>query len=187
MADVQEQLLLYQIRAFGDERAFDRIYRKYKEPVRRFLSSKLPSPEDADDALSATFIRLWNYLRGAKVDHLSGLIFTIAKGLIAEFYRSRKPQVSLEAIAEEASGVMSDQGQGTGRITASTEIRLVREALDRLPDTDKELILLRHFQGLSFAEIGIELGKKENTVRVALGRATERLKALMAMDEGEEP
>jgi DNA-directed RNA polymerase specialized sigma24 family protein len=79
----QEQFFLYRIRLFKDEKAFAHLYKEYHSAIWRFLSIKLPTSE-VEDALSMVFIRLWNYLSGSRVENVSGLSFTIARGVVAD-------------------------------------------------------------------------------------------------------
>ncbi len=170
MQKAREQYLLFRIRVFRDERAFGDLHREYFAPVTRFFLLKLPKREDAEDASSTLFLRLWNYLTTQKVEHVSGLIFTIARGMVAEFYRSQKQE--MVPITEEAFESNDDQ-------SASAELTLIREKIDALSAGDQELILLKHFEGLSLREIAVKTGRTENSTAVQLHRAMTKLRELL--------
>ncbi|HBP00462.1 TPA: hypothetical protein DD617_04735 [Candidatus Uhrbacteria bacterium] len=171
--DIQEQIFLYRIRTSRDETAFAVLYEKHVSAVRRFLFLKLPTPQDAEDAVSTTFFRLWNYLTAADaVESISGLIFTIARGVVAEFYRTRHPEHVPLSEGEE----QSDQ---TNLLYLSADIALVRQALNRLEDRDQELIVLRFFEGRSIREIATHFQKTENATRVMLHRALKQLRSML--------
>lgn len=64
--------------------------------------------------------------------------------------------------------------------------RLVREAVDRLPDVDRELFLLKYTEGWTCRELAVRLGQSESAVEARLHRARRRLRAWLA-DAMEEP
>jgi RNA polymerase sigma-70 factor (ECF subfamily) len=63
---------------------------------------------------------------------------------------------------------------------ASESRRHVRRAVMQLPEEQREVIVLRHFGGLSYAQVGLALGIPENTVRSRLFGARQRLFELLA-------
>ncbi len=168
MSDIQTQFLLFKIREFKDRQAFDKLYTQHQSAVRRYLSLKLPTPSDVDDAHSITFLRLWSYLTsGARVENLTGLIFTIGRSVVAEYYQKRRTgDVSLDAIEYELSG------DGAGKIEAGAEISMVKDALLKMSEEYRLIISLRHFEGLSIREIAKRIQKSENATAVMLHRAT---------------
>lgn len=147
--------------------------------VRRFLAVKLPR-EEIDDALSITFLRLWNYVTGTKVDHISGLIFTIARGVIAEYYRRRPVEgdhytgtISLDDVDTDSS-LFADRGEE--QIFHSIDMGLLRDVMASLDDEMNLVLLLRYFEDLPIKEIAKRLQKSEGTTRVFLHRSLNALK-----------
>ncbi len=139
---------------------------------------KLPTVQDAEDALSTTFIRLWNYVTTAHVDNLAALSFTIARGVVADFYRSRKHDTSLEVMTEagvEFAGTQDVQGQAEQK----EELDRVKRVLPKLREDYQEIVILRHIEGLSTKEVARFIDKTESAVRVALHRALKELRTLL--------
>ncbi len=185
MQTKKEQFLLFRIRAFKDETAFTELHKNHAPAVLRFLAGKLPSPQDADDALTATFLRAWNYALSSDIEHFSGLIFTIARGVVAEFYRSRKAEVSLEGL-EHAVEPLSDQsGEKLAVLTDDAiNIARIRTALSQLPEEQQTMVSLRFFHDLSIREIAERMQKTENAVRVAIHRAVKTLRNMIEGQDG---
>lgn len=174
----REQFLLFRIRVFKDERAFAEIYEDYAPGLLRFLTLKLPTVQDANDVHSHMFLRLWNYATVAKVEHVSGLLFTIAKSLIADFYRRRKATAPLEEAEQmsEASAVgHTEMMEGADR---ALEVKTVKRLLAQLSEEDQLVIQLRFFEELSLREIADRIEKSVNATAMMIHRAMKRLKAL---------
>jgi len=176
--NVRDQFLLHRIHTQKDREAFDQLAQNYQGTLYRLLRSKLPTDQDADDALSTTLFRTWDYLtRTADIEHVGGLFFTVGRSVIAEFYRTRKESVSIESMQEAGLDIASTK-QGKEATVASAEIRLVTECMDELDGEERTLILLRHVEGHSIRVIAQKVGKSEGATRVAIHRAMKKLRNL---------
>ncbi len=167
--------MLYRIQVHKDRHAFERLHGMHAAGVLRYLRSKLPSREDADDALSTTFMRVWNYLQNTKVESASGIIYTVARSAVAEFYRARRTSVSLDADDGTEDRLASDRGVSTRRLEAQTELALVRAALAEFSDEEQLAFSLRYFEGLSARDVAERIEKTENATNVLLHRLRKRL------------
>jgi len=177
----RHQLLLYRIRIHKDAKAFTTLFIEYKPGVMRFLVTKLPTKQDAEDALTTTFVRVWNYLTTSKVDKLGGLIFTIARTVVADYYRSRKLEmVSIESAGEDALEITSRQG--SFQIMAETDVELMKRSLLLLDETQQQAIILRFFDGLSIREVAERLEKSEGATSVYIHRALKILREKISHD-----
>lgn len=172
----QEQFFLYRIRLFKDEKAFAHLYKEYHSAIWRFLSIKLPTSE-VEDALSMVFIRLWNYLSGSRVENVSGLSFTIARGVIAEFYRKQSTQKEMSFSQDELERF--PQQHGEAKIILGAETSLVKKALNQIDEGYRTVILLRFLEDLPLREVARRLQKTESATRTYLHRAIKHLKKQM--------
>lgn len=164
---MQEKFLLLKIRTRRDEKAFAEIYEQHASAVHRFLLTKLPRSEDAEDAMSTTFLRVWNYLLSSEVEKVSGLIFTIARGVVSEFYRTKR--IETTSIEEE----IVDQSI---KIEMSGDISLIKKIIDEM-DAETSLALnLRFFEGKKISEVANHLQKSESATRMIIHRATKKLR-----------
>jgi RNA polymerase sigma-70 factor (ECF subfamily) len=167
--DVQEKSLLFKIRVLKDQKAFAVLLSKHSSALQRFLKMKLPKIEDAEDAFSVTLYRFWNYLTASEVESVSGLLFTIARSVVAEFYRSRKT----ENVPLEDYEVAAVDERLNEKIDAQT---IVNKELKNLDDETKEMIVMRYFEGWKIKDIAKHLGKSENSTRVAIHRAVKKIR-----------
>jgi len=178
---IEEKFLLYRILFFKDEKAFEKLYQKYSPAIRRFLSIKLPESE-IDDALSMVFIRLWNYLTGTKVESVSGISFTIARGVIAEYYRQRRPQELVDDWSQVPASksvyekTIRDQEKQQAKIDV---VFLQEKVLSQLHESDQIIIILRYLEDLSIREIARRLQKSEGATRTHLHRALKTLREIL--------
>jgi RNA polymerase sigma-70 factor (ECF subfamily) len=188
LSSLKEKFLLYRIRAKKDPDAFGEIYDIYARRIYRFIYFKVRSAEQAEDLTSEAFLKAWQYLKEKReVPNLQALLYSVARSVVIDHYRHcahESGNVALDdAVAVEDPGLVSDQ--------------LIRDAennfdaarvLDRLrgmKEEYREVIVMKHFDGLDTKEIAAALGKTPANVRVLLHRATKALAAALEEDEHE--
>jgi RNA polymerase sigma-70 factor (ECF subfamily) len=116
---------------------------------------------------------------------VSTWLYRIAMNLCYDHLRSPKnrPKVSLsEPVggAEESGGDLADRLEAAGGTPADMAVtgeasRLVRRAVAELPEKERNVLVLRHFQGLKFREISEVTGLTSRTVQNCLRRAREKV------------
>ncbi|MFZ2803642.1 MAG: sigma-70 family RNA polymerase sigma factor [Patescibacteria group bacterium] len=173
-----------------DPEAFARIYDRHVEAIFRFAYLKLPRKEDAQDVTAETFTKTWQYLNeNTEVVHIRALLYRIARNLIADFYRGRKHEPSVEELVTiEGSG--ASQGSEGGlpelaRLPTSksqaeprAELALVFTRLTRLKEDYRDVLMLRLVDDLPFSVIAEILGKTQGNVRVIYHRGIKALNDL---------
>lgn len=164
---------------FQDEKAYEEIMRSHFPAVKRFLIMKLPSVQDAEDAFSTTALRVWNYLCSARVESVSGLIFTIARAVVAEFYRNQKLATVSYDQDEAVVDYASDSGSGAEGIVQEIDQSILRQLINSLPEQDANSIRWRYLDGLSVKEIAKLLNKSEGATATAIYRSRLKLKELI--------
>lgn len=181
MKEQKEKFLLFRIRVHRDPQAFSELYREYLPVARRYLAMKLPTHEDIEDTLSVTFTRLWSYLRSTEVESVSGLVNTIARGVVAEFYRKHRIQtVSLEHTKDGATLTVDVQDEkATSNIQEQSEMMLLRKKIDLLENQDyRRILVLYYVDGIQLKDIARKLHKSERAVYLSLKRAVKALQKL---------
>jgi RNA polymerase sigma-70 factor, ECF subfamily len=160
----------------GAEEAFRTVYRKYSPRVYSYCRRMLSYHKGAypDDVLQQVFISFFKAVRrGLTIDNTGAFIMTIARNLCYnELSRTRTSDVSVDDI---------DIASAEQPSYANKELlTLIYEAANRLPDIDKEIILLREQLGYSFDEIGSIVGMSSAAVRQRAHRARLQLKEMLA-------
>lgn len=159
----------------GDRQAFDALYSRYAKPLYNFFRRTSPFPELADDLLQKTFLKLHaGRHRYEPTGSFRGWIFTLARNVLRDEMRerARRPALETEAFDERTATVATPEREGRAR-----EIGLfVEEALACLPLTQREVIVLSRYHGMSYAEIGELLGTSENAVKQRAFQAMRKLR-----------
>lgn len=174
----REKFLLFRIRAFQDQRAFAELFLEHKQALYAFLCSRLPSKEDADDLLNTVFLRAWNFVltsHANEKDHFSGLIFHTARFALKDYWKGKRNDLSLTDMQELGQDIADPTTSGKAA-EASAEVRVIKEALNRLSEEYQEVIVLRIFEQLDYKEIAKRMEKNANAVRVTLHRALKELR-----------
>jgi RNA polymerase sigma factor (sigma-70 family) len=162
----------------GDERAFAAIFRRYHQSLYRFCLAICGNPEDAQDALQNTMMKVLRALPGEerKID-LKPWLYRIAHNEAIDLLRRRRETRPLDVeVAAPGYGLAED---------AVTRERLRRLITDmrNLPDRQREVLVMRELAGLNFEEIGVAL---DTTGAVARQTLYEARLSLRQMEEGRE-
>lgn len=179
VTDGKEKFFLFRIRVFKDEQAFALLLGIYATSLQKFLYRKLPTQADVEDAYSTLMLRLWEYAIQTPIQHFSGLAYTIARGIVAEFYRQREGK-EIVTIAEETEGGVHPESAFSGEhIQKNIDVQLVTQGIKALKnEDDREALLLRFVEGYSVKEIAQFLGKTENATSVLIHRALKKVRTL---------
>ncbi|HKO39261.1 MAG TPA: sigma-70 family RNA polymerase sigma factor [Solirubrobacterales bacterium] len=162
----------------GDERAFAAIFRRYHQSLYRFCLAIVGNPEDAQDALQNTMMKVLRALPGEerKIE-LKPWLYRIAHNESIDLLRRRRETRELDT--EQAA-----PGYGLAEDAATRErLRQLLVDLEELPERQRETLVMRELAGLGFDEIGTALGTSGAVARQTLYEA--RL-SLRQMEEGRE-
>jgi RNA polymerase sigma-70 factor (ECF subfamily) len=163
----------------GDERAFCELFKRLAPAIHRFFLRKFGDPELADDMQQTAFLKLLKgcgaYQEGEPV---RPWLFTIASRLRVDELRRRKAQQrKLAALA------MCCQSHAETRPSFEAEHSLaaaVCKAIDDLPDSQRDVVKLHRFDGLTFREIANKLDVSEAAVKLRASRAYGKLRKTLA-------
>lgn len=151
----------------GDEAAVKTVYECFRGPVFAISMRILRDHGLAGDATQQTFVKAWQAAAGFDPDRDPGpWIFAIARRTAIDIYRKNRRTVPSDDITIEIAP--------TG-IETVWEVFQVRAALDRLPDEEREVLRLSHFEGLTHVEIAEHMGVPVGTVKSRSHRGHQRL------------
>jgi RNA polymerase sigma-70 factor (ECF subfamily) len=150
----------------GDWSEFGQLYDRYVRKIYGFVYFKTMHREDAEDLTSQTFIKAIEKIQSFDPDtNLSAWLFAIARNAVIDHFRTQKREVNIEDCWS------LDLGTDIGETAADRETVLrVRRCLDRFKPTQREIILLRIWGGMSFSEIAAVTGKSEGSVKMSFSR-----------------
>jgi RNA polymerase sigma-70 factor, ECF subfamily len=186
----------------GDEDARHRLLEQYRDYLRRMVTVRLDrrlAPRiDASDVVQEALVeadrRLDGYLREQPVPFYAWLR-QIAGDRIIDAHRlhvaSQKRSVTREDAGYElpdessfalARCLFADDTSPSNRLIRQEDQEEIRRAIDALPPKDREVLVMRHLEQLSTAEIAATLGVAEGTVKVRLLRALVRLRGQLGAE-----
>jgi RNA polymerase sigma-70 factor, ECF subfamily len=171
----------------GDVAAFETLMDRYGTKITRYVARNSADAHAVDDLVQDIFMRVVHRapsFRGQS--SFKTWLYTIARNLCIDTSRKRvhRSAVTLDEPVRrrEAGGATiidqtSDSAPGPERKTSDHRFRAsLEEALDELPDEQREAFIMREFQGLKFREIGAVLGIPENTVKSRVRYALQSLR-----------
>jgi RNA polymerase sigma-70 factor (ECF subfamily) len=170
-----DEQLMWRVKLAGDPDAFAEIVRRW-QPVLHRLCLRLTSNDSiAEDIAQESFLRLFSHRGSYRAEGAFGTYLRrIAINLCYDQLRdsSRRKEVQLE---EEEGGfethIASDH-PGPDEDTAKRDMAgRVRDAVGRLPESHRTILVLRHYEGLKFREIAEVLDLPEGTVKTRMGEA----------------
>jgi RNA polymerase sigma-70 factor (ECF subfamily) len=172
----------------GDATAYQGIVEKYQGRVYALLYGMVRNREDARDLTQDAFVKAYRSLEGFRLE--AGFytwMYRIAMNLAIDFVRKRKRRDVVgfdENIAQRdedgtIAEVHHEDGPGKALERQQTLARIMA-AMDRLPEDQKQVVLLRELEGLSYKEIADVMGIPEGTVMSRLFYARKKLQTLLS-------
>lgn len=156
----------------GDHRAYEQLVRQHQNRIFRHLLNLTGSREEALELSQEVFLKAWEALPAWRPEaQFHTWLYRIASNLAYDLLRRRRI-VTYEALADDYD-VPADEAGPEGRLQARQGMAALDAALARLPPDQREIVLLREVEGLSYDELAATLGIDEGTVksRLARGRA----------------
>jgi RNA polymerase sigma-70 factor (ECF subfamily) len=158
----------------GDRRSFEELVRKYVKPIFNLALRMVSDSENAADIAQTTFIKAYENLRtfDLKLKFFSWL-YRIAINEALNFLEKQRPS---EELSEEIASGDPTPDEAIGEAERD---EIIQQALMRLTPDLRSVIILRHFTGLTYAEMSSALSIPERKVKSRLFSARRRLRELL--------
>lgn len=156
------------------EKEYNECVNLFADNVYRFIFKNLGHREDAKDVVQTAFEKLW--INREQVDNArcKSYLFTVAYHQMIDHIRKNKKVTLREDFSSEG---------GTTSQRHNTVKKLLEEALQKLNETQRSLVLLKDYEGYSYEEIGKITSLSESQVKVYLHRARLQLKNYLVSAE----
>ena len=195
-AALDERVLVEKLRA-GDDKAYEVLVRTHGGRMLAVAQRLLRNEDDAHDAVQDAFLSAFRSIaRFEGSARLSTWLHRIVvnAALMKLRTRRRKPEQSIEDLLPSflADGHLANPASAwrtspSGALERSQLSRFVRDAIDRLPDSYRIVLLLRDIEELDTEETAAVLGMTANAVKTRLHRARQALRTLLEPQLREEP
>ncbi|MCK4236001.1 MAG: sigma-70 family RNA polymerase sigma factor [Candidatus Krumholzibacteria bacterium] len=168
----------------GDEKGFEELLNKYKSRVFSICQRMVRNSADAEDLAQEVFVRTFSVLDRYDSSYpFSRWLYRITSNLCIDFLRSNRKGgiISLDQSIESGDGEMPRQfPSGVIKPDREAEIKemmaALEEAIGRLPEYYRIIVILRHQGQLSYEEISDDLGIPLGTVKARIHRARKMIK-----------
>jgi RNA polymerase sigma-70 factor, ECF subfamily len=171
--------------AAGHDAALNELMERHGQKLFHYLVRSLQDEFEAADLAQETFVKVYqNRARFDPRQKFSTWLFAIAANLVRDRYRwrSRHPQVSLDAESEETESSLGDVLQHGGplpdqKIQTDERAEVVRKAVAALPEDLRQPLILAVYENLPQAEIAAILGCSVKAVETRIYRARQQLRS----------
>lgn len=168
---------------------FERLCDRYRQQLERAALALTGDPDEAADLVQETLVRAFRYFRNFEAgSNFRAWALRILHNTHISRYRQRQRTrdiVAWDDIAEHSERRLEEaetdaRATPEGEVLANLPDEEIQLALERLPDTFRQVIVMADLRELSYAEIGRRLKLPIGTVRSRLFRARQRLRDMLA-------
>ena len=167
----------------GDTAAFDTLFTRYQKRTFRLVQRFVSNPEDASDLTQDAFIRAYQGLGDFKSQcQFYSWHYRITVNLCIDFLRKKSRSEVLLYDSDESgelpmANIADPRSESPARAVENKELRAhIRRAVRRLPPKQRQIFILRHWNGLSLKDIAAVVGRSDGTVKAHLLHAHRNLR-----------
>lgn len=169
----ENELALFDLLKQGDETAFEKIYKRYWAELYNAAYKRLPEKEKCQDLIQNIFTDLWTRRSDLTIDNPTAYLHTAVRFQVIK-HIARNPRASFftdNLEAELISPLATD-----GHVLEKEVKHLVELYIAALPEKRKHIFLMHYYDGLSTANIAIQLKVSRKTVQNQLNTASHALR-----------
>lgn len=159
----------------GDRSAMEALAESHRRAVRAHALRMLRDPEDANDATQESFVKAFRAIGSFDPERpFLPWLMRICSNCCVDLIRDRRR--SLESIDKHEHALFDESADVEFGVESRQDSETVQQAITRLPDRYREIIVMRHYRHMEVMEIAEALKKPEGTVKSWLFRARALLK-----------
>jgi RNA polymerase sigma-70 factor, ECF subfamily len=161
----------------GSRAAFEELFARYRKPLYGFFGRRLNNPERAEDLAQETFLAV---IRAAYRYEPRALVRTYLYGIALKLLAAERRKLSTSSTLKQSA--REPQTEGTPEY-----VLWVRQAMEKLDAPEREILMLREYEQLSYSDIAELLRIPVNTVRSRLFRSRLALKSYLESESRTNP
>lgn len=160
----------------------ENLYFEYEQLMYRIAFSVLHNAQDAEDSVHEAFVRIITNIEkvsGIEPAKRGSYVIIVTRNMAIDLYRRNKKQVDADGLSD----VSPDTGHDVEReVFGKYDCEQLNDALSKLPDTQREVLIMRYFHNEDIEDIAEVLGISPKAVRIRLHRARNTLYGLLKDD-----
>lgn len=164
----------------GDQQAYALLFTRYQRTIFSLIRHLTSDEEAAADLTQETFVKAWHALPRLRAEQaFGGWLRIIATNLVRDHGRRRRPEVTQTDSSNEDGPERETADGGPGpeeQLALRQHQMMVREAVARLPEPQRVVVVMHHFEDIPVAEIAVQLSIPLGTVLSRLSRGREALR-----------
>lgn len=160
----------------GNLSEFGVLYDAYIKKIYNFVYYKTFNKETAEDLTSKTFFKALKSIKSfdLKSEGFSGWIYKIARNTVIDFYRTNRNLQNIDDIWD-----LRDNFDLQLDIDNKKKVEEIRKYLKKLKTSQREIVILRIWEGYSYREVAEIVGKSEESCKMSFSRTIKKLKTEM--------
>ena len=164
----------------GDSEAFAQLYDAYVARVYRYVYFRVTDDAATEDLTSQVFLKAWENLDRYETGSspFVAWLYTIARNLVIDYYRTKKESVPLEDVH-----TLTSNETPVEEVETRFNLQAMRDALQFLTDEQQQVLILKFIAGLPNENIAKIMNKREGAVRALQMRALQTLAKYMEKKE----
>ena len=149
----------------------DQIYIDFQHKVLGYIYHKIGYSHTAEDLCADVFVKVYAHLDcfDETKSSLSTWIYTITRNTVYDYFRTSHPMVEIGEKESDGSNFTED-------IYRKETLEELADALERLSEIERDLILFRYYKGLTLKEISKRMGYSYSYIKVIHNKALDKLK-----------
>lgn len=178
----QEDYLMVKRAVEGDQSAYRALIKRYKIPVSQIVFKIIRDKREVEDLTQEVFIKAFQHLADFKYgNQFASWLFKIANNHCLDHLRKKKLQTySIQELRfqgedESEFEIPDSTYEPDLKMLREQKSKLIKDAINSLPEKYREVIILRHQEEMSYEEVARKVNLPVNTVKVHLYRARELL------------
>ena len=160
------------------EQAIAETQNKYGRLCGKIASGILVRPEDAEEAVSSSYLKLWNAIPPKRPESLCGYLCTIVRNTALNAYNSLKRR-SCEQLYGELAEVIPDSVTSDDRLDSREVSDHLNKFLRKSSKKNRDIFVGRYYYNMSIRDIAQSMGMTETAVKTRLSRIRAGLKSFL--------
>jgi len=168
--------LIVKIQA-GELESFGELYDRYFDKIYRFIYYKTSHRQNAEDLTSQTFSKALEKINDFKIKSsgtFSAWLYRIARNNVIDYYRGNHDYQDIE----QTFGLYQENDM-ENKLSQDQDLKKIKDQLDLLQPEQKEIVIMRVWNELSYKEIAHITGKSEASCKMTFSRAIKQLRTTL--------